>query len=128
MTKIRFEAMHTVFRNANAILWVTSGVAWGKNLLANVSVGLGHKLLAERSDLRLPSEILLAYEPHLVLIDSAFYIPKVLPLDSLNHTAVEVAKQDTVDKGTTERKGTFATDKPYILFGMTGDLGISIAC
>ena len=173
MTEARFEAMQTVFLNASAVLWVTSGAASGKNSLANVTVGLGRTLLAERSDLRLqfldvdeptslepsllvtlllrltginqpnPSEMLWTHEP--------LYIPRVLPLDSINcqstaknrqvtqltdlalpDTAVEVTEQDTADKITTragpvEHEGTFAAEKTYILFGMTGDLGISIA-
>ena len=45
---------------------------------------------------------------------------------------MEVTEQDTADKittraGSVEHQGTFATEKTYILFGMTGDLGISIA-
>ncbi|KAI9654398.1 MAG: Type I Iterative PKS [Bathelium mastoideum] len=181
MTEARFEAMQTVFRNASAVLWVTSGAASGKNPLANVTVGLGRTLLAERSDLRLqfldvdeptaleppllatfllrltgmgqpnPSEMLWTHEPLLALRDGALYIPRVLPLDSINRqstaknrqvtqltdlalpdTAVEGMEQDTADQITTragpvERKGTFAADKTYILFGMTGDVGISIA-
>jgi acyl transferase domain-containing protein/nucleoside-diphosphate-sugar epimerase/SAM-dependent methyltransferase/NAD(P)-dependent dehydrogenase (short-subunit alcohol dehydrogenase family) len=181
MTAARFEAMQALFRNASAVLWVTSGAASGKSPLANVTVGLGRTLLAELRDLRLqfldvdeptslepsllatlllritgmnqpsPSEILWTHEPHLALRDGAIYIPRVMPLDSINHqttaknlqvtqltdpalpdTAVAATEQDTVDRVTTragpvERKGMFAADKTYILFGMTGDLGISIA-
>lgn len=181
MTVARFEAMQTLFRNASAVLWVTSGAASGKSPLANVTVGLGRTLLAERSDLRLqfldvdeptslepsllatlllrltgmdqpnPSEILWTHEPHLALRDGALYIPRVLPLESINRqsaaknrqvtqltdlarpdTAVEVTEQGPADKittraGSVEHQGMFAADKTYVLFGMTGDLGISIA-
>jgi acyl transferase domain-containing protein/nucleoside-diphosphate-sugar epimerase/SAM-dependent methyltransferase/NAD(P)-dependent dehydrogenase (short-subunit alcohol dehydrogenase family) len=154
MTVARFEAMQALFRNASAVLWVTSGAASGKNPLANVTVGLGRTLLAELSDLRLqfldvdeptslepsllatlllrltgmnqpdPSEILWTHEPHLALRDGALYIPRVLPLDSIN--SQHTAKNSQVTQ-LTDPKGMFAADKTYILFGMTGDLGISIA-
>lgn len=181
MTEAKFRAMQTVFRNASAVLWVTSGAASGKFPLASVTVGLGRTLLAERSDLRLqfldvdeptslepsllatillrltgmdqpnPSEILWTHEPHLALRDGALYIPRVLPLDSINRqsaaknrqvtqltdvsppdSAVEMMEEDTADRiitmaGLVEHKKSFAADKTYILFGMTGDLGISIA-
>lgn len=181
MTKARFDAMQTVFRNAGAILWVTSVAASGKSPLANVTVGLGRTLLAERNDIQLqfldvnkptslepsllatlllrltgmnqpnPSEIPWTHEPHLALREGAFYIPRVLPLDNIDRqytatncqvtqstevalpgTAVELTEQDIANKITTsagpvEHKGMFAADKTYILFGMTGDLGISIA-
>ncbi|KAH9865982.1 hypothetical protein J1614_008546 [Plenodomus biglobosus] len=167
MTETRFEAMQTVFRNASTILWVTSGAASGKSPLCNVTVGLGRTLLAERSDLQLqfldvdeptslepsllatlllrltgmeqpnPSEMLLTHEPHLALRDGAFYIPRILPLDSLNRQSpamnsqvspfTDVALPDPAVKVTEKNNGTFAADKTYILFGMAGDLGISIA-
>ncbi|KAJ4370703.1 hypothetical protein N0V83_005224 [Neocucurbitaria cava] len=181
MTEGRFKAMQSVFCNASAVLWVTSGATSGQNPLANVTVGLGHTLLAEHSDLRLqfidvdeptslepsllanlllrltgmdqsdPSEILWTHEPLLALKDGALYIPRILPLDSINRqstaanhkiteftnptppdSAVDMTEQDTADKiitltGSEEHKGAFAADKTYILFGMTGDLGISIA-
>lgn len=163
MNEAKFEALQTIFRNASTILWVTTGAASGTNPLANVTVGLGRTLLAERSDLQLQfldvdepkslepsllstlllrltgmgqsnaSEILWTHEPHLALRDGAFYIPRVVRLDSFNRpqvtesdTAVEATGQDAV--GTTTKTGpTFAADKTYILFGMTGDLGVSIA-
>ena len=53
MSQSRFEAVQAVFRNASTVLWVSSGATSGKNPLANVTVGLGRTLLAERSDLRL---------------------------------------------------------------------------
>ncbi|KAL5325443.1 hypothetical protein ACEPPN_006568 [Leptodophora sp. 'Broadleaf-Isolate-01'] len=167
MTEAKFEAIRTIFSNASAVLWVTTGAATGKSPMANITVGLGRILLAERSDLRLqfldvddttslepslmadlllkltatsqpdPSDILWTHEPHLELRDGALYIPRVLPLDSMNRhsaeTAVELTEQDTTgqittdDAGPAEQKGTFASDKTYILFGMTGDVGISIA-
>ncbi|KAF2763053.1 hypothetical protein EJ05DRAFT_459880 [Pseudovirgaria hyperparasitica] len=167
MTEARFEAMQTVFRNASVVLWVTSGATSGKNPLANVTVGLGRTLLAERSDLQLQfldvddptslepsllaklllrltgtdqadlSEMLWTQEPLLALKDGAFYIPRVLPLQvtsrqSTTEPSVEVATQDSVENvvtetGLDEHKSTFADNKTYILFGMTGDLGISIA-
>lgn len=236
MSVARFEAMQTLFRNASAVLWVTSGAASGKNPLANVTVGLGRTLLAERGDLRLqfldadepsslePSllatlllrltrmnqpdskEVLWTHEPHLALKDGALYIPRVLPLEGVDNksTLEEVTGQDSSDSpiketqangshangvstngshadgvstngshangvlsngshtngvstnrgnadrnhtnstcvqindmqtngthanGTypVEHKGLFANDKTYVLFGMTGDLGISIA-
>ncbi|KAI1296127.1 hypothetical protein F5Y03DRAFT_398957 [Xylaria venustula] len=182
MTEARFRAMQTVFRNASAVLWVTSGAASGKSPLANVTVGLGRTLPAEHSDLRLqfldvdepaslepsllatlllrlagmdqsnPSEILWTHEPHLALRDNALYIPRVLPLDDINRqsaaknskgitqlsditppdSAVDMTEDEDTAKGITsitslvEHK-TFVADKTYILFGMTGDLGISIA-
>ncbi len=236
MTVARFEAMQTLLRNASAVLWVTSGAASGRNPMANVTVGLGRTLLAERSDLRLqfldvdepsslepsllatlllrltgmnqpnPTDILWTHEPHLALRDGALYIPRVLPLDGINNqltakdgdsalpdTGIEGAEEANVEKpingdytngahtngtqpngtrtngthtngtdtngthtngthmngthangthhtngaysngeqtnGTcpVEHKGLFAADKTYVLFGMTGDLGISIA-
>ncbi|KAH8810683.1 hypothetical protein F5884DRAFT_622925, partial [Xylogone sp. PMI_703] len=151
MTEAKFEAMRTIFSNASAVLWVTTGAATGKSPMANITVGLGRTLLAERSDLRLqffdvddttslepslladlllkltaisqpdPSDILWTHEPHLQLRDGALYIPRVLPLDSINRhsTAVERTEQETADQITTddagpaEKKGTFAGDKTY---------------
>ena len=181
MTEARFEAIQTLFRNASAVLWVTSGAASGKNPLASGTVGLGRTLLAERPDLRLqfldvdesktlepsllatlllrltdgnqfdPDEILWTHEPHLAIRDGALYIPRVLPLDNINQqstaknqqvtqttdialpdAAAEVTEQNTSDKITATAslvapKSIFAANKTYILFGMTGDLGISIA-
>ncbi|CAH0051607.1 unnamed protein product [Clonostachys solani] len=183
MTEARFKAMQTVFRNASAVLWVTSGAASGESPLANVTIGLGRTLLAEHSELRLqfldtdqpasldpslvvtlllrlagmdqpsPSESLWTHEPHIALRDGALYIPRVLRLDSINRQSAAENQQAATDKLTdispadsavgtleedssrsdtaasslVEQKATFADDKTYILFGMTGDLGISIA-
>lgn len=167
MTEAKFDAMRTIFSNASVVLWVTTGAASGKSPVANITVGMGRTLLAERSDLRLqfldvddatslepsllaklllklttpnqpdPSDILWTHEPHLHLKDSALYIPRILPLDSINaaskETAVELITEHTADQNTAddaavvEEKGIFASDKTYILFGMTGDVGISIA-
>ncbi|KAJ5100206.1 Male sterility NAD-binding [Penicillium angulare] len=161
MTVARFEAMQDLFRHASAVLWVTSGAASGKSPLANVTVGLGRTLLAERTDLQLqfldvdnptsldasllatlllrltgmnqynPSEVLWTQEPHLALReDGAYYIPRVLALDSVD--AVEMAEPNNDDEiapslGPVQHNPNFPGDKTYILFGMTGDLGISIA-
>ncbi|KAL1801719.1 hypothetical protein ACET3X_002061 [Alternaria dauci] len=162
MTKSRFEALQAVFRNARVVLWVTSGAASGKNPLANVTIGLGRTLIAERSDLQLqfldvdepaslepsllatlllrltgmnqpnPGEMLWTHEPHLALRDGALYIPRVLPLDNVNRQSKSTNLQLTqLSDGSVERKEedkeTFSADKTYILFGMTGDLGISVA-
>ena len=167
MTEAKFDAIRTIFSNASVVLWVTTGAATGKSPMANITVGLGRTLLAERSELRLqfldvddttslepsllaklllklttptqsdPSDILWSHEPHLQLKDGALYIPRVLPLDSINYaakeTAVERVTEHTNDQNTAadaavvEQKRIFASDKTYILFGMTGDVGISIA-
>lgn len=114
MTQARFEAVQTILRNASVVLWVTSGATSGKNPLANLTVGLGRTLLAERSDLKLqfldidapaslePSMlatlllrltwmdssnlegILWTHEPQLALRHGALYIPRVLPLGTMN--------------------------------------------
>jgi nucleoside-diphosphate-sugar epimerase/malonyl CoA-acyl carrier protein transacylase/SAM-dependent methyltransferase/NAD(P)-dependent dehydrogenase (short-subunit alcohol dehydrogenase family) len=175
MTEKRFGAMQDVFRNASAVLWVTSGAVSGKYPHANITVGLGRTLLAERSDLQLqfldvddpaslePSllvtlllrltqmdqsscgDIVWTHEPQLALREGALYIPRVLPLDRIEATSkaksvddsaedsgVELSDHDSTDQFSMEAdpfgyKNTFAADKTYILFGMTGDLGISIA-
>ncbi|KAF2122763.1 hypothetical protein BDV96DRAFT_561328 [Lophiotrema nucula] len=125
MTQARFEAVQTVFRDASVVLWVTSGATSGKNPLANVTVGLGRTLLAERSDLRLqfldvdepaslePSmlvtlflrltcmnqsnseEVLWTHEPQLALRDGALYIPRVLALDTINRRSTARNRQVT---------------------------------
>ncbi|KAL9086280.1 MAG: hypothetical protein Q9165_007195 [Trypethelium subeluteriae] len=125
MTEARFQAMQTVFRNASVVLWVTSGAASGKNPLANVTVGLGRTLLAERSDLRLQfldvdepasleppmlatlflrltcanqsnsDNILWTHEPQLALRDGALYIPRVLPQDTINRRSTARNRQVT---------------------------------
>lgn len=171
MTVARFEAMQTLFRNASAVLWVTSGATSGKNPMANVTVGLGRTLLAERSDLQLqfldvdepssldpsllatlllrltgmnqpnPGEVLWSHEPHLALKGGAIYIPRVLPLESINRPSTEKTREATrladpehgldneaiLGMNSVANMEIFAADKTYILFGMTGDLGISIA-
>lgn len=53
MTQERFDAVQTIFRNADAVLWVTSGAHSGKQPTANITLGLGRTLLAERSELKL---------------------------------------------------------------------------
>ncbi|KAI9759122.1 MAG: Polyketide synthase 19 [Chaenotheca gracillima] len=125
MTQARFEAVQTIFRNASVVLWVTSGAASGKHPLANVTVGLGRTLLAERSDLRLqfldvdvptslePSmlatlllrltwinssnsdDILWTHEPQLALRDDALYIPRVQALDTVNRRSTARKRQVT---------------------------------
>lgn len=185
MTEARFQAMQSVFCNASAVLWVTSGATSGKIPLANVTVGLGRTLLAEHSELRLqfldvddpgslepsmlatlllrltagmvdrslPSDYLWTHEPLLAVKDGALYIPRVLPLEDITlqstvekgqitefaddesrpDSAVDVTEQDAAEQvaatmaGPVQHKGMFAADKTYILFGMTGDLGVSIA-
>lgn len=70
MTQARFEAVQNVFRNASAVLWVTSGAASGKQPVANVTVGLGRTLLAELSDLRLQFldvDMLASLEPSMLV-------------------------------------------------------------
>ncbi|KAF2647846.1 hypothetical protein K491DRAFT_723083 [Lophiostoma macrostomum CBS 122681] len=114
MTDARFKGIQTILRNANVVLWVTSGAASGKHPWANVTVGLGRTLLTERSDIRLqfldvdepaalePSllatlllrltwddqsevhETLWTHEPHLLLKDGALHIARVLGLDGVN--------------------------------------------
>jgi acyl transferase domain-containing protein/thioester reductase-like protein/NADP-dependent 3-hydroxy acid dehydrogenase YdfG len=98
-----------------------------------------------------PCEILWTHEPLLALKDGALYIPRVLPLRSSNtrftakdsqatllvdqthlDSVSEVTDQQIADQVTASYshdgpKDLFAVDKTYILFGMTGDLGISIA-
>jgi len=125
MTEATFQAIQTIFRNASIVLWVMSGAVSGKNPMANVTVGLGRTLLAECSDLRLQfldveepasltpellatlllrlsatdqsdsDDILWTHEPHLALRDGAFYVPRVLPLDSLNRRSSAKNRQLT---------------------------------
>ena len=114
MTDPKFQAVQELFRNASAVLWVTSGAISGKHPLSNVMVGLGRTLLAERGDLRLqfldvddaatlePSllvtsllrlkcstqsethEILWTHEAQLALREGALYVPRIMALDTIN--------------------------------------------
>ncbi|OKL62581.1 hypothetical protein UA08_02969 [Talaromyces atroroseus] len=125
ITEARFQALQAVFRNASTVLWVTSGANSGHHPLANVTVGLGRTLLAERSDLRLQfldveepaslepymlatllfrlawinksglDEILWTHEPQMTLKDGALYIPRVLPLDTINRRSAARNQQIT---------------------------------
>lgn len=138
MTDARFQAMQTVVRNASAVLWVTSGAASGKHPLANVTVGLGRTLLAERSDLRLqfldveapasldPSvlatlllrltwmeqsntdEVLWTHEPQLVLREGALYIPRIIASDTINRRSA--ARNHEVTQLTTLGRPDTAVD------------------
>ncbi|KAM0285942.1 hypothetical protein ACHAO9_008534 [Fusarium lateritium] len=114
MDQTRFEGLQKVFQTANAVLWVTSGATSGANPEANITVGMGSTLMAERGDLKLqfldvddPSTIepymlarlllrlaisgrsqadglLWTQEPELALREGALYIPRVQPLDIIN--------------------------------------------
>ncbi|CAK3779972.1 probable polyketide synthase [Lecanosticta acicola] len=137
MSKERFDAMQNVFRNAGTVLWVTSGAASGKQPLANITVGLGRTLLAERSELKLqfldvdnpesleastaanlllrltvsPSssdDILWTHEPHLAVKNGAFYVPRVLPLDFINQRSL--ARIRKVTKSTSLESPTAAIE------------------
>ncbi|KAH7127284.1 hypothetical protein EDB81DRAFT_907428 [Dactylonectria macrodidyma] len=53
MDQARFKGLQDVIQTAGVVLWVTSGARSGKNPEANMTVGMGSTLLAERSDLGL---------------------------------------------------------------------------
>ncbi|POR35115.1 Polyketide synthase [Tolypocladium paradoxum] len=123
MNQTRFKGLQDVIQTADVVLWVTSGAKSGKNPEANITVGMGSTLLAERSDLRLqfldvddpaavdPSmlaklllrlafmdqskadELLWTRELELALKDGALYIPRVLSLDTLNRRSAARHRQ-----------------------------------
>ncbi|KAH7370426.1 hypothetical protein BKA65DRAFT_387250 [Rhexocercosporidium sp. MPI-PUGE-AT-0058] len=125
MNQKRFRGLQAVMETAEAVLWVTTGAKSGKNPEANITVGLSSTLRAERVDLRLqfldiddpssvdpsmlakmllrlafldPSKIddlLWAQEPELALKDGAFYIPRVLSLDTVNRRSTARLRQIT---------------------------------
>ncbi|KAJ4293295.1 Polyketide synthase 19 [Kalmusia sp. IMI 367209] len=125
MTETRFKGLQQVMGTAEVVLWVTSGAKSGKDPDANITVGLSSTLRAERMDLRLqfldvddpsslePSllaemllrlafidsskndELLWTQEPELALQDGALYIPRVLPLDTLNRRSAARIRQVT---------------------------------
>ncbi|KAG4253521.1 hypothetical protein FPRO03_07481 [Fusarium proliferatum] len=123
MDQTRFEGLQKVFQAANAVLWVTSGATSGTNPEANITVGMGSTLMAERGDLKLqfldvddpttidPSmlarmllrlaildqsksdETLWTIEPELTLKNGALYIPRVQPLDVINRQSTARYRQ-----------------------------------
>ncbi|KAI5462039.1 hypothetical protein BGZ63DRAFT_463158 [Mariannaea sp. PMI_226] len=125
MNQERFEGLQDIIQTANAVLWVTSGASSGKNPEANITVGMGSTLWAERSDLRLqfldvdeptsvdPSllaklllrlaftdqlnteELMWVQEPELALKDGALYIPRVQSLDQINRRSAVRHRQVT---------------------------------
>ncbi|KAH0174845.1 polyketide synthase, partial [Aureobasidium melanogenum] len=85
MTDSKFEAMRSLFDKASSILWVTSGAASGKQPLANITVGLGRTLLAERRKLKLQfldAEDHTSLEPSM-LVDLFLRVVCTLPFDEL---------------------------------------------
>ncbi|TVY37671.1 Polyketide synthase [Lachnellula subtilissima] len=136
MNEKKFRGLQDIMGKAEAVLWVTSGAKSGKDPDANMTVGLSSTLRLERTDLKLqfldvdnpalldpsmlakmllrltfvdPSnteELLWTQEPELWLKDGALYIPRVLPLDTVNRRsaarhrkvpqAVSLESKDTV--------------------------------
>ncbi|KAI0975861.1 hypothetical protein F4678DRAFT_484062 [Xylaria arbuscula] len=114
MTQSRFKGLQQIADQASSLLWVTTGAKSGKNPEANIAIGLSSTLRAERMDFRLqffdvddPSSLdpstltgallrlalvdpsgtgnmLWTQEPELALRDGAIYIPRVVPLDTIN--------------------------------------------
>jgi acyl transferase domain-containing protein/NAD(P)-dependent dehydrogenase (short-subunit alcohol dehydrogenase family)/phospholipid N-methyltransferase len=125
MNQKRFRGLQDVMETAEVVLWVTSGAKSGKDPDANITLGLSSTLRAERMDLRLqlldvddlssinpsmlakmllrlafldPSktdEVLWIQEPELALKEGALYIPRVLPLDTLNRRSAARVRQVT---------------------------------
>ncbi|KAI0476063.1 hypothetical protein GGR56DRAFT_674565 [Xylariaceae sp. FL0804] len=158
MNESGFRGLQDVMETANVVLWVTSGAKSGEDPDANITLGLSSTLRAERMDLRLqfldvddpssidPSmlvkmlfrlaffdpansdELLWTQEPELALKDGALYVPRVLPLDTVNrrsaarfrHVTQEVAlgsKDTSVVLG--ERHGAFELEATPV--GVVGE-------
>jgi len=125
MNPKRFRGLQDIMSTADTVLWVTEGAKSGKDPNANTTLGLSTTLRAERMDLRLqfldvddqssvdpgllaklllrlafihPSktdEILWTQEPEVTLKKGALYIPRVLPLDTINRRSTARLRQVT---------------------------------
>ncbi|KAL7945270.1 hypothetical protein V8C42DRAFT_357727 [Trichoderma barbatum] len=125
MNPKRFRGLQDIMEKAEVVLWVTSGAKAGKDPYANATLGLSSTLRAERMDLRLqfldlddqssvdpsflakmllrlayidPSkteELLWTQEPELALRKGALYIPRYLPLETINRRSAARTRQVT---------------------------------
>jgi SAM-dependent methyltransferase/NAD(P)-dependent dehydrogenase (short-subunit alcohol dehydrogenase family) len=125
MNETRFRGLQDIMETAEVLLWVTSGARSGEDPDANITLGLSSTLRAERMDLRLqfidvddpssvdpymvakmllrvafldPStndELLWTQEPELALRRGAFYIPRVVALDTVNRRTTARLRQVT---------------------------------
>ncbi|RFU79335.1 polyketide synthase [Trichoderma arundinaceum] len=125
MNPKKFRGLQDIMERAEVVLWVTSGAKSGKDPVANITLGLSSTLRAERMDLRLqfldiddqspvdpsllakmllrlafidPSkteELLWTQEPELALKQGALYIPRILPLDTINRRSAARLRQVT---------------------------------